>query len=80
MIVTIRIINPWSLWLVSWVNKALITTFSTESVVMGIIMSLVRSIFATVITAEASHFFLLRPASSQDPLVGLLMLLFGWVK
>ena len=80
MIVTIRITNQWSLWLVSWVNKALITTFSTESVVMGVIMSLVRSIVATVITAEASHFFLLFPASGQDPLVGLLMPLFGWVE
>ena len=48
---------------------------------MGIIMSLVGSIVTTVfISTEASHFLLLGPASSHDPLVGFLMLLFSRVK
>ena len=49
--------------LVSRVNEALITTISTEGIVLGIIMSLVRRIVVVVITAEASMFLLLGSAS-----------------
>ena len=45
---------------------------------MGIIMSLVGRI--VIITAKASMFLLVLPASSQNPLVGLLMLFFGGVE
>lgn len=62
-------------------NKALITTVTAKSVIMGIIVSLVGSIVTIIIIfTEASHFLLLGPASCHDPLIGLLMLLFSWVK
>ena len=53
------------IWLVSFVNKALITTISSKSVVLGILMSLVgsRSITGIGSIADSSHSHLLGPAS-----------------
>ena len=68
--------------LVNWVNEGLITTISAKGVVLSILMDLVGWIVAITITitAELSKLLLLGPASGQDPLVGLLVFLFGGVE
>jgi hypothetical protein len=62
------------------VNEGLITAISAKGIVLSILMNLVGWIVAITITAELSKLLLLGPASGQDPLVGLLVLLFGGVK